>query len=296
MVPIVPFEDYGVSEYDKAASPPLTQPNLQFIGVHAAEAGPARAGGEHERCRGVRAGVGALCGPGVDWLFVWLLGAFALTSLVFLGLARQRPLELDRAQVDDFERRARVLANSSPYIVEAARPEGLVARLSPADWHRILRNIDFVAVVYDDLPAFLVEDWVRQAELVLKGRPMREAEAGVGIVLFACRCAVPNRLFQLVQHRMGGMESLLLPGFVLDKEDVHWVDTTAGGKCRRRESILGGRVLGKYAHQLQNLRATVMGWKASLNSTIRTEGKVLGAGGEQIGRRTAGEGVKSASA
>ena len=189
-----------------------------------------------------------------------------------------------------------MLANSSLYIVEAARPEGLLSRLSPADWRRISRDIDFVAFVYDDLPAFLVDDWVRQAKQVLKGRRVREAEAGVGIVLFACGCVVPNRLFQLVLHRMGGMECLLLPGFVLDQEDVHWVDTTAGGKCRRRESILGSRVLSKYAHQLQNLRATVMEWKASLNSTIMTGSNGLGVGGEQFRRRVAGEGVKSAGA
>ena len=95
---------------------------------------------------------------------------------------------------------------------------------------------------------------------------------------------------------MAGVECLLLPGFALDKEDVLWVDTTAGGKCRRRESILGSRVLSKYAHQLQNFRATVVGWKASLNSTTRTESNGSGAGGEQIGRRMAREGVTSASA
>ena len=161
------------------------------------------------------------------------------------------------------------------------------------DWSTISKDIDFIAFVYDDVPLFLVDDWVLQAEKVLKGHRLAYAQKGIGLVLFPCGCVIPNKLFQMVDHRLGGMECLLMPGFVLDKEDVHWIDSYAGGHCKRRKEVLQSGVLRKYGHQLMSLRKSILEWKREINdTTISDTNNISVSSGVQIKGENQGLTVK----
>eukprot|EP00172_Hildenbrandia_rubra_P000785 Plantae.Rhodophyta-Hildenbrandia_rubra.ctg1443.p1 GENE.Plantae.Rhodophyta-Hildenbrandia_rubra.ctg1443~~Plantae.Rhodophyta-Hildenbrandia_rubra.ctg1443.p1 ORF type:complete len:286 (-),score=60.26 Plantae.Rhodophyta-Hildenbrandia_rubra.ctg1443:1369-2226(-) len=213
-----------------------------------------------------------------DAPFFWLLVALLATFIIFFSLLRGHHISLNSEQVAEFEKRYQVLSNSSVYIVEVKRAEKLLSKFSVGMWNVISKDVEFVAFVYDDLPLFLVDEWVMKAEGILKGSRRKESEMGVGIVLFGCGCVVPNRLFRMVEWRLDGLECLLLPGFVLDKEDVHWIDSEVGGRCKRRKEVLRSGGLHKYAQVLMNLRGKVVEWKRAIN------GSGTGAGGGLVGK------------
>lgn len=172
-------------------------------------------------------------------------------------------MQLNPNQVAEYERRSQFLSNSTVYIVEVARPEGLLTKLSADDWTKISADIDFVAFVFDDLPLFLTDDWVAAAEHVLLDRSLAHAsrvEAGVGVALFPCGCVIPNEYFRQVDVRLDGYECLLLPGWVLPHEDVHWLDvrdSVAPETCRRREGVLAARMAARYRKELKEIHDSV---------------------------------------
>lgn len=214
----------------------------------------------------------------LDSAFFWLLLVFLVTVFAFLSL-RDRHVQLNPNQVAEYERRSQFLSNSTVYIVEVARPEGLLTKLSADDWTKISADIDFVAFVFDDLPLFLTDDWVAAAERVLLDRSLPHAsrvEAGVGIALFPCGCVIPNEYFRQIDVRLGGYECLLLPGWVLPHEDVHWLDvrdSAAPETCRRREGVLAARMTARYRKELKEIHEAI--------ETMRRDadfGSVLGMG------------------
>lgn len=168
----------------------------------------------------------------IDSAFFWLLLAFLVTTFTFLSLREHH--SLDATQLAEYERRTQYLSNSTVYIVEATRPETLLSKLSAEDWRRIGRDVDLVAIVFDDIPLFLTDDWVAAAEQVLEHERLQ-------IALFRCGCVLPSRYFTLTDVRMNGYECVLLPGFVLDENDVKWMHVNEGKECRGRETILGAR-------------------------------------------------------
>lgn len=163
------------------------------------------------------------------------------------------------------------------YIVEVARPEGLLTKLSANDWTKISADIDFVAFVFDDLPLFLTDDWVAAAERVLLNRAQPHAarvSAGVGVALFPCGCVIPNEYFRQVNVRLGGYECLLLPGWVLPHDDVHWLDvrdSAAPDTCRRREGVLAARMTARYGKELKEIHEKVdaLRQEADANDIVR---------------------------
>jgi hypothetical protein len=200
----------------------------------------------------------------LDASFFWLLLVFLVLLVLFLNL-RSSHVELSPSQVAEYERRTQVLSNSTVYIVEVHRPEGLLTKLSLDNWIRVSANIDLVAFVYDDLPVFLRDDWIARAEQQLLDPALPHAQrfrAGVGIMLFPCGCILPNSYFQAIGPRLRGMECNLLPGWVLSHEDVHWmsgVDATDSGMkpCKRQKRISGSQVVADFAVELATIQQSV---------------------------------------
>ena len=57
---------------------------------------------------------------------------------------------------------------------------------------------------------------------------------------------------------MAGFECLLLPGWVLDSEHVHWLDVKEGGdSCKRRDQVLRVKLVKRYKSQLDEIRKQV---------------------------------------
>lgn len=178
----------------------------------------------------------------LDSAFFWLLLAFLITTFTFLSLREHH--SLDASQLAEYERRTQYLSNSTVYIVEATRSESLLSKLSAEEWKNIGRDVDLVAIVFDDLPLFLTDDWIAITEKTMNYDRMQ-------IVLFRCGCILPSRYFSLTDMRMDGYECVLLPGFVLDERDVKWMQVNEGKECRGRDAIL-------------NARGTSMRWRKEL--------------------------------
>lgn len=185
----------------------------------------------------------------LDSAFFWLLLAFLITTFTFLSLRDHH--SLDAAQLAEYERRTQYLSNSTVYIVEATRPETLLSKLSADEWKRIGRDIDLVAIVFDDLPLFLTDEWIGTAEHALQS-------STVQIALFSCGCVLRSRYFSLTDVRMAGFECLLLPGFVLEDADVKWLDVAEGKDCHGRDAVLSasGKSL-RWRKELKDIRRAI---------------------------------------
>jgi hypothetical protein len=221
----------------------------------------------------------------LDAAFFWLLLVACVTIMFFLNL-RGGNVELNPSQVAEYERRTQVLSNSTVYIVEVHRPEGLLSKLAPADWARVSTAIDYVAYVYDDLPAFLADEWVARVERVLRDPSAAHAprvRAGLGILLLPCGCVLPNAYFRAVAPRLGGMECLLLPGWVLPHGDVHWIPEISvdeEASCKRQKRIAASRVVAEYATELATIRRALERVRADLpgNSNVIAANTAAGVG------------------
>lgn len=197
----------------------------------------------------------------LDSAFFWLLLAFLITTFTFLSLRDHH--SLDPAQLAEYERRTQSLSNSTVYIVEATRPETLLSRLKAVEWQRIGRDIDLVAIVFDDLPLFLTDDWISTAE-----RTMDRTRLQIG--LFRCGCILPSRYFELTDVRMDGYECVLLPGFVLDDVDVKWMDITEGQDCRGRDAVLNARGTSRrWRNELAEVKRTLSELQIEQNATLQ---------------------------
>lgn len=183
----------------------------------------------------------------LDAAFFWLLLMFLITTFTFLSLRDHH--SLNPAQLAEYERHTQNLSNSTVYIVEATRPETLLFKLKAKEWQHIGRDIDLVAIVFDDLPLFLTDEWISIAE-----RTMDRDRFQIGI--FRCGCILPSRYFETTDARMDGYECVLLPGFVLEDKDVKWMDINEGRKCRGRDAVL-------------NTRGTLHRWKEELSEVKR---------------------------
>lgn len=206
----------------------------------------------------------------LDAAFFWLLLVFLVTVVSFLNL-RGSHVALSPSQIAEYEHRTQALANSTVYIVEVHKPEGLLSKVSLDDWTRISQNIDYVAFVFDDMPAFLADDWVARAERVLSNPSLPHADrvrAGLGIMLFPCGCLLPNSYFRAVGTRLGGMECILLPGWVLPQEDVHWIpdlDSDMNAPCKRQKRILASRVVSEFRAELASIRRSAEKIRSSVS-------------------------------
>lgn len=111
---------------------------------------------------------------------------------------------------------------------------------------KISGEIDYVAYVFDDLPLFLTDGWVRRAEESF-AEGMERVRKGLGVAVFECGCLIPNEYFKRVDVRLKGLECMMLPGWVLGKDDVYWIGGDWGrSACKGREEMLDERIGGKF--------------------------------------------------
>lgn len=190
----------------------------------------------------------------LDSAFFWLLLVFLATALVFLSAPGRTNVALNPRQIAEYSRRTQGLSNSTVYIVEVARPEGLLSTLTREEWARVSSRIDYVAFVFDDLPLFLTDEWVARAEEAFHG-------GALDIALFPCGCVMPNAYFMAVPHRLNGLECVLLPGWVLPHASVHWLDAGAPA-CKRRDAVLAARGAKRYSTELKEIRDILDGLRA----------------------------------
>ena len=128
-------------------------------------------------------------------------------------------MQLTRKKFAGYERRTQLFCNSTIYIVQACRPEGLLSVFKLDVPGQLSIGIDYAAFVYDDLSLFLTESWMEAAYTILQTpRPAR----GLWIALFPCGCVLLNAYFTHVSYRLDGSECALLPGWVLTVKDVCW--------------------------------------------------------------------------
>lgn len=207
----------------------------------------------------------------LDSAFFWLLLAFLITTFTFLSLRDHH--SLDATQLAEYERRTQYLSNSTVYIVEANRPETLLSKLSAEEWKLIGRDIDVVAIVFDDLPLFLTDEWITTAE-----QSMDRSRMQIG--LFSCGCVLPSVYFTLTDVRMEGYECVLLPGFVLEDIDVKWMEVNEGKDCRGRDAVLSAHGTSlRWRKELSDIRRSLVEkglTKGSESADLRTSKRLAG--------------------
>ena len=138
------------------------------------------------------------------------------------------------------------------------RPESLLSKLSPSDWKAISVDIDYVAYVWDDLPLFLSDEWVTKVEDVLNRNRVQ-------IAMFSCGCVLPNEYFEVVKHRLGGFECLLLPGWVFKSDDIHWLQVEEGRQnCMRRDNVVKVKLVKKFKAELDDIERTISKFNQAL--------------------------------
>lgn len=170
-----------------------------------------------------------------------LLAAFCaviVLSVVYYVAIRDHSVELSFDQLSAFERQVQTVGNHSVYVVEAGQQDDVLSSLAREDWAHVSSRIDYVAFVYGDVSAVMDSDsWVRKVSGALEDMKPR----GYGVVLFACGCVFPNIIFTDTKTRFQGYECAMLPGFVMGKDAVRFVNVSVvEEKCRNRDKILGG--------------------------------------------------------
>lgn len=176
-----------------------------------------------------------------------------LFSIVYFIVIQQHNVELSFDQLSMFDRQVQTVGNRSVYAVEAGKRDALLASLSTEDWAKVSSRIDYVAFVYGEVTAIMRSaNWVKRIGIALDGMQ----PPGYGVVLFKCGCVVPNLIFTKTRTRFDGFECAMLPGFIMAKDSVKFVDVPiAEEKCGRRNAVLGSGWYGEHSWKLEDARA-----------------------------------------
>lgn len=166
--------------------------------------------------------------------FLSLVAVFVLTGIYYNAIKSQN-VELSFDQLSAFERQVIMVGNRSVYTVDPLQRDELLKSLSRSEWVNVASNIDVVAIMYDDLHSVMNPALMQRIDSVL----MRNSPKGYGVVSFSCGCFIPNFIFKETQTRFSGFECLILPGFVMSQEHVHFIDIELpDGHCRNRKKVM----------------------------------------------------------
>ncbi|PXF44143.1 hypothetical protein BWQ96_06116 [Gracilariopsis chorda] len=158
-----------------------------------------------------------------------------VVTAVYYTAIRSHDVELSFDQLSAFERQVTTLGNRSIYVCSGGNAKDMIYSLHRYEWEKVASKIDFVAFVYDEVYRMRLNSaWVEAvAGLLRESKPN-----GYGVVLFSCGCIIPNVVFQRTEVRFGGYECMMLPGFVMSHEFVHFEELAAQRTpCRKRERI-----------------------------------------------------------
>ncbi|CAN8071490.1 unnamed protein product [Agarophyton chilense] len=165
------------------------------------------------------------------------LGVIALLCVtgIYYNAIRSHNVELSFDQLSAFERQLTTIGNRSIYFRDALRADDMLNTLQRHEWAKVASNVDFVAFVYDEMYRLMSEAWLQQVDKVLKESKVE----GYGIVLFSCGCIIPNLIFMETEMRFDGYECMMLPGFVMSHDFVHFRDIPVRRKrCRKRDAVM----------------------------------------------------------
>lgn len=128
----------------------------------------------------------------------------------------------------------------------------MLSTLARDDWARVSSRVDYVAFVYGDAADVLRgPGWVALvADQLQQVRPK-----GYGVVLFSCGCVLPNAVFTETKTRFMGFECVMLPGFVIGKDAVRFVNVSIAEEgCVGRERVLGLPWYREWSWKLEDAR------------------------------------------
>mmetsp|Transcript_1927 Transcript_1927/g.5782 ORF Transcript_1927/g.5782 Transcript_1927/m.5782 type:complete len:272 (-) Transcript_1927:264-1079(-) len=186
---------------------------------------------------------------GYDVPFLILLAVIVVTGFFFVGI-RKKGVELTIDQMAEYQRRVKSFSNTTLYISELDKTEGILNNLIAVDWAEVAKDVAFVAFIYGDLAEQASETWADEIVKALERSPI----PGFGIVLFQCGCIVPNSYFEFFDVRFERAECLLLPGFIFPKEFVFWADVQLETSCRSRDAYLQQKVIAENREEIESTR------------------------------------------
>lgn len=183
---------------------------------------------------------------------VCLMGVVCFSVVYFVAI-QQHNVELSFDQLSMFDRQVQTVGNVSVYSAEAGKRDALLGTLTTEDWAKVSSRIDYVAFVYGDTARGMRSaEWMRGIGGVLD----RMRPRGYGIVLFKCGCVVPNFVFTKTRTRFDGFECAVLPGFVMGKEAVRFVEVPVAEEvCGKRDAVLGANWYREHSWKLEDARA-----------------------------------------
>lgn len=193
--------------------------------------------------------------------------ATTLLTLVYFVAIRKHNVELSFKQLSTFQRQVQPLGNLSVYFVALPRRDEFLTMFSPDDWSKLSSRVDYVAFLYGDMNVFAPSlVWINAVTDAFANL----TPIGYGIVLFSCGCVVPNVVFKRTHTRFDGYECTMLPGFVMRKESVAWINTSKSlQRCHHRDAILSHPWYETNAWKLQKARQehTVLRKALSMHAT-----------------------------
>lgn len=161
--------------------------------------------------------------------------AVVVVTAVYYAAIQSHDVELSFDQLSTFERQVTTVGNRSIYVCSGGNAKDMIYSLQQYEWEKVASNIDFVAFVYDEVYKMRLNSaWIEKVDGVLaESKPK-----GYGVVLFSCGCIIPNVVFRRTSVRFGGYECMMLPGFVMGNEHVHFEEMgSQQTRCKRRDKV-----------------------------------------------------------
>eukprot|EP00188_Purpureofilum_apyrenoidigerum_P000238 Plantae.Rhodophyta-Purpureofilum_apyrenoidigerum.ctg10962.p1 GENE.Plantae.Rhodophyta-Purpureofilum_apyrenoidigerum.ctg10962~~Plantae.Rhodophyta-Purpureofilum_apyrenoidigerum.ctg10962.p1 ORF type:complete len:272 (+),score=45.29 Plantae.Rhodophyta-Purpureofilum_apyrenoidigerum.ctg10962:154-969(+) len=203
---------------------------------------------------------------GQDVPFLILLTVIIVTGIFFVGI-RKKGVELSIDQMAEYQRRVKSFSNTTIYVSEFDKTEGILNNLAALDWAEVAKDVAFVAFTYEDFGEQISETWLHKMLEVLNESPV----PGFGIILFQCGCIVPNSYFEFFDVRFDRAECLLLPGFIFPKEFVFWVNAKIAGGCAGRDAYLKQKLLVEHRDDIEATRERFTEFTESVRRQLRDE-------------------------
>lgn len=198
-----------------------------------------------------------------------------LTIIYFIAI-RRHDVQLSFQQMSMLERRVHRVGNHTLYVVQLPTTDEFLTEFSADDWKKLsVSRVDFVAFIYDDMESFVSmftpslssHSATNVQDLFDKFQTLRPHL--LSIVLFPCGCIIPNFLFMHANTRFDGYECQMLPGFVMPKDAVAFVNLSLpSGMCRSRDTVLSAPWYTNQVYKLQKARAEYVDLQRRLESGL----------------------------
>lgn len=196
-----------------------------------------------------------------------------LTIIYFIAI-RKHDVQLSFQQMSMLERRVHRVGNHSLYVVQLPATDEFLTEFSADDWKKLsISRVDFVAFIYDDMQSFVstfasspsIQSSPTVQSVLDKFQSLRPQQ--LSVVLFPCGCIIPNFMFMHTDTRFDGYECQMLPGFIMPKESVAFVNLAMpSGTCRTRETVLAAPWYTNYVYKLQKARDEYISLRRKLES------------------------------